>query len=336
MADKEKLDAEELLEKIFYYMTRLLEVKEFSTTVDLLTDLGSTIVNADRASFWFWDKNTKQYWTLSAVGNSKITIPENTGIVGQSITGNKVVLCNAAYCEKDFNSTVDERTGYVTKSILCMPITDIENDVIGAFQVINKINENGEAGEFGEKDVKRLSIVAAFCEKSLESYLLYNEAAIDQLTGLKNRYAFYDYYNKKVVPVLNTMEVSFIMCDIDHFKNVNDTYGHNAGDIILKNVADIFKNNIDGKDEVVRWGGEEFIFILRGKKIAETLEIAEKIRREIEKTIFEVEKEKLNITMSFGVYEIDKNNSLDKNVKQVDDRLYTAKRTGRNKVVWEL
>ena len=72
------------------------------------------------------------------------------------------------------------------------------------------------------------------------------------------------------------------------------------------------------------------------KKIAETLEIAEKIRREIEKTIFEVEKEKLNITMSFGVYEIDKNNSLDKNVKQVDDRLYTAKRTGRNKVVWEL
>lgn len=336
MADKKKrLDAEELLEKIFYYMTKLLEVKEFSTTVDLLTDLGSTIVNADRASFWFWDRNTRQYWTLSAQGNGRITIPEKTGIVGKSISENRVILCNDPYNQSDFNDSVDKETGYVTKSILCMPVTDIDNEVIGAFQVINKIEEDGSAGQFNEKDVKRLSVVTAYCEKSLESYLLYNEASLDSLTGLKNRYSFYEYYNKKVMPVTCNTQISIVMCDIDHFKNVNDTYGHNVGDEILKYVSGIFRENVKKEDEVVRWGGEEFIFILKDRSVGEAREFAETIRKIIETSRFQVEKELLMITMSFGVSGINSNLTLEENIKIVDDRLYEAKRTGRNKVVGE-
>lgn len=144
ISDVKELAAEELLERIFYYMTKLVEIKEFSETVDLLTDLGSTIVNSDRASFWFWDTSSKQYWTLSAQGNGRITIPEGTGIVGRTITENRTILCNDAYSQPYFNENVDKETGYLTRSTLCMPITDVDNEVIGAFQVINKIDEKWE------------------------------------------------------------------------------------------------------------------------------------------------------------------------------------------------
>lgn len=333
ISDVKALAAEELLERIFYYMTKLVEIKEFSETVDLLTDLGSTIVNSDRASFWFWDTSSKQYWTLSAQGNGRITIPEGTGIVGRTITENRTILCNDAYSQPYFNGNVDKETGYLTRSTLCMPITDVDNEVIGAFQVINKIDENGNAGVFDERDINRLSIVVAFCEKSLESHLLHNVALRDRLTGLKNRYSFYEYYNKKVLPNVYDVKFSFIMCDIDFFKKVNDTYGHNAGDEILRSVSKLFKNSVDKEDEIVRWGGEEFIFILKNKDISAAKAFAEELRSQIEKSDFMVEDKILNITMSFGVSELNAQNNIEDNIKVVDGRLYKAKRDGRNRVI---
>lgn len=330
-----ELEAEELLEKIFHYMTKLVETKEFSETVDLLTDLGSMIVNSDRASFWFWDTNAKQYWTLSAKGNSRITIPEGTGIVGKTIMENRTILCNDPYNQPYFNGSVDKKTGYITRSTLCMPITNVDNEVIGAFQVINKIDENGKSGKFDERDINRLTIVVAYCEKSLESHLLHNVALRDRLTGLKNRYSFYEYYNKKVLPKVKDIKFSFIMCDIDFFKKVNDTYGHNAGDDILKYVSNLFKESVNADDEIVRWGGEEFIFILKDRDIDSAVKFAEQLRSRIESSDFLVEDKVLNITMSFGVSELDIENTLEQNVKIADERLYKAKREGRNRVVSE-
>lgn len=331
--EKNNTPAEELLEKIFYYMTALLETKEFSKTVKLLTELGSTIVNADRSSFWFWDKQNGKYWTLAAKGNDKIVIPEGTGMVGKAITRDKVVVCNDPYNDKDFNTNVDRETGYITKSILCIPVENTDGEVIGAFQAINKIDESGKDLSFDENDVNRMSLVAAFCEKTLESYLLHNEAMVDALTGLKNRYAFYEYYNTKIVKVAKQKNMSLVMCDIDHFKHVNDTYGHNSGDIVLKEIADIFRKNIGIDDMVVRWGGEEFIFVLHDKNIEEARLFAEGIRGQIEEYKFVLEKETINVTMSFGVSQVETVLSVEQNVKKADDNLYEAKHSGRNRVV---
>lgn len=333
MENIEKANAEELLDKIFHYMTELLEVKEFSKTVNILTDLGKTIVNAERASFWFWDKEEKQYWTLAAVGNVKITVPEETGIVGRVIADDKEVLCNNPYEDKDFNGKVDEKTGYVTKSILCVPVENSEGEVIGAFQALNKLDGSGKNAPFDEKDIKRMSLVTAFCEKTLESYLLHNEAMVDKLTGLKNRYAFYEYYNKNVIKVAWQMNTCIVMCDIDHFKTVNDTYGHNIGDFVLKEVADVFKKNVGIDDIVVRWGGEEFIFVLNHKTLEEGIEFAQKMRTIIEKHTFEIADISFNITMSFGVNVVDNLFTIEENVKFADDKLYEAKNAGRNRVV---
>ena len=331
--EKNNEAAQILLEKIFYYMTELLEAKEFSKTVILLTDLGSTIVNADRASFWFWDKQENKYWTLAAKGNGKITIPEGTGMVGKAILQDKAIVCNEPYKDKDFNDSVDKATGYVTKSILCIPVENTEGEVIGAFQAINKMNDDGTDAVFDEDDIKKMSLVAAFCEKSLESHLLQSEAMVDALTGLKNRYAFYEYYNTKLIKAAEDDHMSVVMCDIDHFKKVNDTYGHNSGDIVLKEAAKLFRNNIGVDDMVVRWGGEEFIFLLYGKDREAAKEFAEEVRKKIEEYEFVLEMDTIHVTMSFGTSEVDKNITTEQNVKMADDRLYEAKHTGRNKVV---
>lgn len=325
-----KPTSDQLLERIFHYMHLLFEEKELSKILELLNDLGKTLVYSDRCSFWFWDKKAKQLWTLAAHGVNKITIAENTGLVGYSVMNNELLIINNPYEDSRFNPDVDKATGYHTESILVTPVTNINGEVIGAYQALNKLY--GE--KFCEDDNKRLSLAAAFLAKTLESHLLYNAALEDQLTGLRNRKGFFEHYEKSIVPLIKSSGVaSLIICDIDHFKSVNDTYGHNAGDAVLKHVADIFRKNIRVDDGVFRWGGEEFIFLLPRSDIEGAAICAEGLRSEIEASECHFEDLTLKITMSFGVEQITTDTSISDIIKKADTKLYTAKETGRNKVV---
>ncbi len=325
--------SDETLEKIFYYMNELFQEKEFSRTLSLLTDMGKTLVHSDRASFWFWDKRNKQAWTMAALNIDKIVVPENTGLIGASILNNEIIIVNDPYNDSRFNPNVDKSSGYVTKSILTMPVTNADGNVIGAFQAINKFDSDGSDIGFNEDDVKRTSLATAFCGRTLESYLLYNEALQDQLTGLKNRRGLHSFYEKSIAPILPNKNCSIIMCDIDHFKHVNDTWGHNAGDAILKHVANILSSSIGINDGVFRWGGEEFIFLLNGYNLEEAHNLAEKVRITIENSVCHFEGLDLQVTMSFGVNQIDASLNTEENVKVADDKLYYAKEHGRNRVV---
>ena len=333
MDQKKYLSSDELLEKIFYYMSRLFEEKELSKTLFLLTDLGKTLVNSDRASFWFWDKRKHVAWTLAALGIDTITVPENTGLVGAAMTGNEILIINNPYEDPRFNPDVDKSSGYHTKSILTMPVTNSEGVVIGAYQAVNKINTDGSDGEFTEEDVKRLSLATAFCGRSLESYVLHNEAIEDPLTGLRNRRGLHTYYERRIATNKNFDSTTIIMCDIDHFKRVNDTYGHNEGDEVLKHVANTLSNSIGIDDGAFRWGGEEFILLLSHKHMAETVEFAESLRKAIEADVITFEGTDIKITMSFGVSKINPSLTTEENVQDVDAKLYYAKEHGRNRVI---
>lgn len=333
MAEKEIYNAEEMLEEIFLYMNQLVNEREFSKVVALLTDLGRVLAHAERASFWYWDQKEKQYWTLAAVGSDKITVPEGSGIIDASIQNKETIVINDPYEDDRFNPEVDKQTGYVTKSILCMPVMNAKGKVIGAYQAINKLDANGEAGTFDERDKKRLTLAAVYGGKTLESHLLDNEIRIDPLTGLTNRRGFYEYYDEWQQEGDKDQPTSLIMCDIDFFKKVNDTYGHNAGDAVLQTVAGILQQNVTSADEAVRWGGEEFILALPGKDRDQARLLAEHIRESVERTQIDFEQWNIRITMSFGVYQMDAEQSMDANVKQADERLYQAKTTGRNRVI---
>ncbi len=333
MEKRESLNAEELLEQIFYYMNQLVNEKDFSSVIRLLTDMGRTLVNSERASFWCWDVRKKQYWTIAASESERIIVPEGSGIVGASIQNGEIILINEPYEDQRFNSEVDKRTGYITKSILCIPVTNERGEVIGAYQAINKLDSQGQEGLFDEKDIKRLNMAAVYCGKTLESHLLRHESLVDQLTGLKNRRGFYEYYTEIEKEFSCIAPVSVVMCDIDFFKKVNDTYGHNAGDAVLIHVADILQQSLQTGEEVVRWGGEEFVIFLRGKDIAQAAVYAESLRQWVEGSYCQYGIEKIRITMSFGVGTLDLEKTSDENIKDVDDKLYQAKSTGRNKVV---
>ncbi len=331
MQGRKPLDAESLLEQIFYYMNELVNEKDFKKTLMLLTDMGRTLVNSERASFWYWDKDKKQYWTLMASDTEQLVVPEGSGIVGATITNNETIVMNNPYEDPRFNSQVDKETGFVTKSILCMPVTNKNGEVIGAYQAINKLDENGESN-FDDIDVKRLTLAAAYSGKALESHLLYQAAHVDALTGLRNRRGFYEYYNIDVAPTMKDKIASMVICDIDFFKKVNDTYGHNAGDAVLKMIGTALSEGVQ-QGEVFRWGGEEFIILLPDSTKDEARMVAESLRKTMEQKVCSFENADIKITMSFGVNELNPKESIEANIEVVDTKLYEAKALGRNRVI---
>ncbi len=322
-------NAEEILQKIFRYMSLLVGEKNFDKTIQILTELGRVLVNADRTSFWYWDKEKKQYWTLASLGTDRITVPEGSGIIGAAIMNKETIIIDKPYEDPRFNPQVDKATGYVTKSILCMPVTDEQGEVIGGYQAINKQGPDGDVC-FDRNDVDRLALAAVYCGKVLENHLLQSVSKIDRLTGLKNRHCFEKVYQKCTE---QECVAGIIMCDIDFFKKVNDTYGHNGGDAVLINIANTLKNCVEQSGEVIRWGGEEFLILLPDTDEAKAVALAEFIRECVQQSICAYEQQIIKVTMSFGVAMIDRDMDADDNIKRADERLYLAKAGGRNRVV---
>ncbi len=327
------MDSQYLLEQIFSCMTELLEVKEFSKTVNTLTKLGRTLVNCERASFWFWDKDEKQYWTMAATGNVKLIVPEGTGIVGRTISEDHVIVCNNPYNEPVFNKAVDEHTGFITRSILCMPVEDSSKNVIGAFQVINKTDDTGTALPFDDSDIERLSLAVVYCEKTLESYLLQKESLKDEVTGLKNKSAFYEYYNTKVSQIICNMDTCILIGVVDNLNSICNRYGKEFSDTLFKKAARAIKSDVNIDDLIARWDDDKFIIILHHKTIDNAIKIAEKIQES-----FSMQRDgsvpgDVNLTMSFGVHTIDSLFTIDENIKFADDRLSDAIKLGGNRVV---
>jgi len=160
------------------------------------------------------------------------------------------------------------------------------------------------------------------------------EAAHDPLTNLWGRRHFNEIL-KQEVETSNRygQALSLIILDIDDFKRVNDGHGHNAGDVILKELASVLKNNQRGSDVYARWGGEEFLVLMPGTSLDDAIITAERLRKGIEEASFSYVN---NLTSSFGVAEYKskfENDSFNKMLQRADHALYQAKQKGKNCVV---
>jgi diguanylate cyclase (GGDEF)-like protein len=125
---------------------------------------------------------------------------------------------------------------------------------------------------------------------------------------------------------------SLIMCDIDHFKKVNDTYGHDAGDLILKEVSKLMQNSSREQDTIARWGGEEFMILLPETTLEEAHAVAQRIMETLREKVYNYEEEKISVTMSFGLAMYEAKESIDEIIKRVDEKLYEAKESGRDQI----
>ena len=158
-------------------------------------------------------------------------------------------------------------------------------------------------------------------------------ATMDTLTGVYNRSYFHEIAVSKLKECSTLSKpVSLIMFDFDKFKNINDNYGHLAGDMVLEKALESCKVILNEKHYIGRFGGEEFVILLTNTNLENALEIAESIRAEIEKTDIVYESNNIKITSSFGVFSSYKQKELKYLMKNADEALYEAKRLGRNRV----
>lgn len=160
------------------------------------------------------------------------------------------------------------------------------------------------------------------------------QAQQDTLTRLPNRRGIQQFIEFESARARRQKKpLTLILCDIDRFKRVNDQYGHDGGDVVLKHVSDLFKASIREQDGVARWGGEEFLFVLPDTEESNAVVLAEKVRETLATSPVDIQQKNVVITASFGVAQIDFEQGLDKALTLADKALYKAKEKGRNKVL---
>jgi diguanylate cyclase (GGDEF)-like protein len=219
------------------------------------------------------------------------------------------------------------------KSHLTLPLT-VEGEILGCLSL-----NSDQPNAFDAQDLQFLSVIGYQMAATLKHFQRFssikNIAIYDTLTGLYNRRYFEERLGVDAQKSFYSgTPLSLVMVDIDHFKKINDTFGHTEGDQALCKISSLLKTSVRKKDTVARYGGEEFILILPEAGLEESFVIAERIRRQVENTSFEVGQAQVNLTLSMGISNFPSHRAKSKEdlVKMADQALYDAKRGGRNKV----
>lgn len=159
-------------------------------------------------------------------------------------------------------------------------------------------------------------------------------ATTDYLTGVYNRRYVIDRIKQEIIRSKRTKRIfSFVICDIDNFKTINDTYGHAYGDLLLIEIAKYLNDSCREIDVLARWGGDEFLFILPETEIVGATVFSERLRKSITDRVFEYGHNEINISLTFGVAEYDEKDGPNESIKNADNALLSGKGSGRNKVV---
>ncbi|MFK7966031.1 MAG: GGDEF domain-containing protein [Burkholderiaceae bacterium] len=162
---------------------------------------------------------------------------------------------------------------------------------------------------------------------------LREQATTDELTGLSNRAHFQSRATTEVARARREgSSVGLLLADVDHFKRVNDRYGHEAGDTTLKEIAKILQEGLREVDILARWGGEEFLILLPGSSAVRSYEVAERLRASIAEKSFAAKANAFSATISIGTASLDDNEELDAAISRADQALYRSKSNGRNLV----
>jgi diguanylate cyclase (GGDEF)-like protein len=214
----------------------------------------------------------------------------------------------------------------------------IEGKVIGCINI-----QSYDKNVYSINDLNLLKALGSYVAIAIKNASLFdtiqNIANYDSLTGLLNRREIFKYGETAFYRFKRYSEdLCVAMIDIDGFKKINDIYGHSAGDIVIKNVAEIIKTSIRASDFAGRYGGDEFLIVLPNFNSKNAYTVLERMRKAVEKCEIQYNDDiSLNVTISIGLFQINKDTaSFDSGVAASDIELYNSKNSGRNKVVYEL
>ncbi len=245
------------------------------------------------------------------------------GIAGRVFMTSQPMIVNNI---REDDLFIKSETSYV-RSIACIPMV-VYSDVIGVINVTNK--KKGK--EFTDEDVEMLKAVADQAAVAVNKAQLWDMAVTDSLTGLYVR----RYFMVKLQEEIHRAErynkpLSVVMVDLDRFKKINDTYGHDAGDRALKTISQFFQKNIRDIDAIGRYGGEEFVMLIPDADKKAAFCLAERLRKELAKVKLE-DLPPITISLGIATYPSD-GTDIEELIKKADAAMYEAKRKGRNRAV---
>lgn len=320
----EQQNLKEQINTVNQFISSITESQNFEQSMSTIESMGKQVLDCGKAEFWCYDGAENKYFTND----------ENRGGRDWQIA------------KENMRIAADTKEAYIADGEAYIPI--ISNDKVAGILVASE-----KDGAFDRTSLEKFAPngqIANTIDLSLKKEFEHQGRITDELTRLKNRQGAKEYaVNTMAHNVNEEKDMCLIMCDIDHFKSINDTYGHDAGDTVLKNVAGILQSGTrQGADAAFRWGGEEMVCVLNCD-YDHAMDIAERLRQQIESTthlVYNADKQPVNVsvTISMGVYQVKPDKEItqenafsffESQLKFADELAYTAKETGRNKVVGE-
>ena len=174
---QQSLGANEILELIFVHLAEVSSLQNYDDILQVLAKMGRSLTSADRCSIWVVSDDKKSIWTKVAQGIDRIEMPINTGIVGDAIVNGHRILIDDVYEDDRFNKEIDQKSGYKTKAMMVIPMYDYDDNIIGAFQVIN---HQGETEKFDKRDMERLTLASTYAAETIVSAKLAMEIEATQ------------------------------------------------------------------------------------------------------------------------------------------------------------
>jgi diguanylate cyclase (GGDEF)-like protein len=347
---------------------RLTAERDLQSLLSMIIDETTAVMDAERSSLFLVDKEKDEMWAKIAQGVDVIEIrfPVGLGIAGMVGKTGEIINIADAYRDLRFNPEFDLKTGFRTRSILCAPLRNTRGETIGAIQVLNK-----KTGPFQTEDETLLAALSSQAAVAIENADLYRRLNVlnlslerkveertaelqranarltalnkeleeisitDPLTHVFNRRYFMDRLRTELKRVSRYgPPLSLLLLDVDYFKKVNDTYGHQAGDAVLAGVAGLIKEKLRETDLFARYGGEEFALVATGTDQPGALILAERMRQLIEDAAFSFDNRLLKVTVSIGVatWQPSVRDEAAELIRLADAALYRAKHGGRNRV----
>ncbi|MDT8375679.1 MAG: sensor domain-containing diguanylate cyclase [Mariprofundaceae bacterium] len=356
------------METLLSLTAQLSSERDLDHLLEQIMDAVTLLLDAERSSLFRLDREQGVLCSQIAQGINigKIELLPGEGVAGHVARSGELVNISNLAEESGFDSRGRQYNGFVVHSMLCAPMKNPHGEVLGVIQAMNK-----KCGRFTKNDEMLFTALASQACVAIENAELYMKlqqhadllqqqvlertrkiqekntelkalnrelealAVTDGLTGVYNR----RYFNQAIVRECQLAQrhgrpTSLIMLDIDQFKQINDRYGHQAGDYVIMALSEVLRHTVRNSDILARPGGDEFTVLSTVATLEQARLLAGRLRKNVEKHAFTYASEPVPVTISLGVAEW--NDGMDTDglalIKHADNALYRAKSEGRNRV----